>query len=228
MNRTPDKEGLRWSLPEALEVPPEELRVRLDFYQDSVVMHLVEDGVNITRMVSASDVALAMLREIPLTSGLLPQNALWWSQSSAGPEVALWRPPRVWPVALIAEPLKPPHRFRLPMPGLIFICRPGSPPRIFAAKERPRHLEDTLYHAPLFNLFPEGGSCAGTHKYPQNVDEIPESFFTSFFSPTGVDSNRSRKYPGNLMELWREINGRNRYPMGDLVPCARVEDVMRR
>lgn len=227
MNPTPDKESLRWSLPEALEVPPEELQVRLDFYQDSVVMHLVEAGSTTTRMVSASDVTLAMLREIPLTSGLLPASALWWGQSRDGPEVALWRPPRVWPVALIAEPMKPPHRFRLPMPGLIFICRPGSPPRVFAARKRPQHLGDTIYHAPLFNLFPEGGSCAGTHRYPQNIDEIPESFLTSFFSPTGAQ-NRSKKHPDNLMELWRELNGKRRYPMKDLVPCAKVEDVMKR
>ena len=70
----------QWALPERLAVPPDELRVRLDFYHDTVVMHLVEDGVITTRMVSARDVAMALLREVPLNSGLLPEGALWWGQ----------------------------------------------------------------------------------------------------------------------------------------------------
>jgi len=228
MSLTPDKESLRWTLPEALEIPPDDLKVRLDFYHDSVLMHLVEDGVITTRMVSASDVALAMLREIPLSSGILPPSALWWSQSDNGPEIALWRPPRVWPVALVAEPLKPPHRLHLPMPGLIFVCRPGAPPRVYAAKERLGDLENTIYHAPLYNLFQDGRSCPGTHKYPNNIDEIPESFFSSFFTPTADDRGRSKKYPQNLMDLWRELDGKRRYPMSDLVPLGKVEDVMRK
>lgn len=227
MSLSHEPKPLQWALPEALEVPPDQLKVRLDFYGDSVLMYVVDNGRITTRMVSARDIAMAMLREIPLTSGLLPPSALWWSQSRDGPEVALWRPPRVWPVALVAEPLKPPHRLRLPMPGLIFVCRPASAPRVYAATKRPRSLESAIYHAPLFNLFTDGRSCPGTHKYPENIDEIPESFFASFFSPTGVDSNRSRKYPGNLMNLWRELDGKKRYPVRDLVQFGTVRDIMR-
>jgi len=203
MSLTPDKGSFHWSLPTSLDVPPDELKVRLDFYSEAVVMFMIEDGKTTTRMVSANDVAMAMLQEVPLTSGILPSTALWWNHGRNGPELALWRPPRVWPVALVSELLKPPHRLRLPMPGLIFVCRAGSPPRVYAAKERPGCLENIVYHAPLFNLFPDGRSCAGTHKYPADINGIPESFFTSFFSPTGVDSNRSMKYPRNLMALSR-------------------------
>lgn len=227
MSQTRDKESWRWSLPTSLEVPPDELQVRLDFYHEAVVMSVVDDGKTVTRMVSAGDIAMAMLREVPLTSGILPSSALWWSHSN-GPEIALWRPPRVWPVALVSEPLKPPHRLRLPMPGLIFVCRPGSPPWIYAAKERPGCLENILYHAPLFNVFPDGRSCAGTHKYPTDIDEIPESFFASFFSLEVNYAGRSVRHPDNLMALWRELDGKKRYPMSDLVPFGKVEDVMRK
>lgn len=218
---------LQWALPDQLDIPPDELKVRLDFYRDSVVMYLVQDGTITTRMVSASDVALAMLREVPLTSGILPASALWWSQGRDGPEVALWRPPRVWPVAVMAEPLKPPLRMRLPMPGLIFVCRQGSPPRVYASRERPKSLETTIYHAPLFNLFHDGRTCAGTHRFPDVIDEIPESFFSSFFSIEASYEGRSQKHPRNLMALWRELDGKRRYPISDLVPLGTVMDIIK-
>ena len=66
----------QWALPDGLEVPPDELKCRLDFYQDTVVLYLVDKGVITTRMVSARDVALALLREIPLRSGVLPEGTL--------------------------------------------------------------------------------------------------------------------------------------------------------
>lgn len=224
---SPEPQTYQWALPEALEVPPDELQARLDFYQDAVILHLVEKGVITTRMVSAGDVALALLREVPLWSGMLPQDALWWGQTKEGPVVALWRPPRVWPVALETEPLKPPRRLRLPMPGLIFLCQPGRPPRVYAAKRRPQRPDEVVYHAPLFNVFLDGRSCPGTHRYPEAVEEIPESFFRSLFSPTGDHAGRSLSHPKDLLSLWEELDGKRRYPLHDLVTFRKVEDIMK-
>ena len=167
-----------------------------------------------------------MLSEVSLSSGLLPGNTLWWNQGSRGPEIALWRAPQVWPVALQMEAFKPPERYHLPMPGLIFVCRPGSSPTIYAAKKRPVSRKDNLYHAPLFNVFTNGSTCPGTHKFPDNVDEIPESFFTSFFTATADWRQRSKKYPGDLARLWRELDGKPKYPMRDLVYIAKVEEIV--
>lgn len=161
---TTEPQGYQWALPESLEVPPDELKARLNFYQDSIILYLLDQGVITTRVVSARDIVLALLREVRLGSGLLPEGGLWWSQGKEGVEVALWRSARVWPVALATEPLKPPRRMKLPMPSLIFICSPGRPPKVYAAKRRPKSLEDVIYHAPLFNVFSEGRTCPG---YPQ-------------------------------------------------------------
>ncbi len=217
----------QWALPEGLDLPPDELQVRLDFYRDAVVMHLLDDGTITTRMVSARDITLALLKEVPLSSGMLPEGALWWRQSRRGAEVALWRPPRIWTVALETEPLKPAKRLRLPMVGLVFICSPGKPPSVYAAKKKPRRPQDHIYHAPLFNLFRDGSSCPGTHNYPVDIGEIPESFFLSFFSPTGEDKGRSKKYPTSLLKLWQHLDGKKRYPLGDLVQLGTVEDILK-
>ena len=224
MNNEPT--AYQWALPESIDVPTDKLKVRLDFYGNSVVMYSLADGVINTKMVDAREVALAMLRGIPMNSGVLPEGALWWRQGRSGVEVALWRPPQVWQAALQMEAFKPPVRYRLPMPGLIFICRPGTPPRVYAAKKRPVYLSDNLYHAPLFNVFRDGSTCPGSHKYPNDINQIPDSFFTSFFSHTADWRERSKKYPDNLMKLWEEIDGKRRYPMRDLVFIAKVEEII--
>jgi len=216
----------QWALPEGVDIPPDELQVRLDFYRESVVMYLVQNGVITTRMVSARDIAMAMLKEVPLSSGLLPNNALWWQQGREGIEIALWRPPRVWRVALQVEAFKPPRRFNLPLPGLIFVCTPARSPRVYAAKRRPRNIEETIYHAPLFNVFADGRTCGGTHCFPDRVDEIPESFMLSFFTIDAQWKDRSQKYPDNLLKLWEELDGKKRYPLGDLVPFGKLEKIM--
>ena len=197
--------------------------MRLDFYDSSVVMHILEDGVSTTLRVSARDVAAALLSEMPLMSGLLSPNILWWSPH----EVGIWEAPQIRPVALVLEAFKQPQRFRLPMPGLIFICRPGQPPRIFAAKSRPRKMEEPIYHAPLFNIFHDGRSCQGTHKYPLKVEDIPASFFSSWFTVDAHIKGRSVKFPDNLLKLWEYLNGRKRYPLDDLVQCGTLADILK-
>ena len=218
--------GHQWALPEGVNVPPDEIKARLDFYGDSIIFYLMDGGVIKTKMVSARDVTLALLREVSMASGLLPPGALWWKQGREGQVIALWRPPKVWPVALQLEAFKPPRRFRLPMPGLIFLCTAGRPPRVYAAKKRPESIKQVIYHAPLFNVYQNGTTCAGTHQYPTDISEVPESFFTSFFTREAFQEGRSNKHPKDLLKLWEELDGRKRYPLKDLVPIGHVEDLL--
>ena len=216
----------QWALPDTLEVPRDPLQLRLDFHRDAILMYLLDEGVMHTRMVSALDIAQALTQELPISSGLLPEGALWWASGRNGTVVALWQPPKVWKVAIMLEPLKPPRRFSLPMPGLIFLCTPAQPPRVVAAKRRPRSLQDKVYHAPLYNIFQGGSTCPGTHKYSERIEDIPTSFFISFFSPAGNHQDRSKKYPKDLLKLWEELDGKKRYPLKDLVEFGKVEDLI--
>lgn len=219
--------GYQWALPENVEVPPDELKVRLDFYGQSVVMYIVEKGIVTTRMVSAQDVALALLRDIPLGSGVLPENTLWWQHRQDGsPVVALWRPPQVWSAALQLEPFKPPRRFKLPMPGLIFVCRPGHPPRVVAVKKRPTTAEEPIYYAPLYNIFMSGETCPGSHRYSEDISKIPEEFFTAFFTQS-IGGEVSRQYGKDLLKLWESIDGTRRFPLRDLIQCGKVENLLK-
>ena len=149
-----------------------------------------------------------------------------WNQGETGQVVALWRPPQVWSVALQREAFKPPARLRLPMPGLVFVCSPGRAPWVYAATSRPTDAEQRLFRAPAFNVFRDGRVCPGSHKFPEEVGLIPESFFQSYFSLTGDSRDRSKKHADNLIALWEELDGKTEYPMEDLVPQCTVGQAM--
>ena len=145
------------------------------------------------------------------------------------------RPGRWWPsggrrrsgpVALQREAFKPPARLRLPMPGLVFVCSPGRPPWVYAALSRPTDPEQHLFRAPAFNVFRDGRVCPGSHRFPEEVGLIPESFFQSYFSLTGDSRDRSKKHADNLQALWEEIDGQTEYPVEDLVPQCTVAQAM--
>ena len=215
-------EALSWALP-GVEVPPDPLRLRLDIHEDTIVLRSFRDGVTTVKPVSALDLTRAFARKLRISSGVLPLNALWWEMGPEGEEVALWRPPQVWKLALVEEAFQAPRRFRLPMPGLIFICSAGRPPALYAAKKRPAGPGWPICHAPLFNVFRTGATCAGTHKYPDRLEEVPESFMVSFFTKAGDYQGRSRKHPKDLLALWEELDGKLHYPIRDLVPFGTLK-----
>ena len=221
-----NRQNVQWAKAPISDVPRDRLMMRLDFYQENLILKGYEGEMVWTRRISADSIATALMRHMGARSGLLPPDALWWKQSSEGTITALWREPRVWAAALQEKAFEKPARFQLPMPGLVFICAPGRPPWVFAARERPTSPEDQLYHTPTFNVFQDGRVCPGNHAFPERPEDIPESFFQSHFSMTGHTEGRSKKHRGELIQLWEEINGQDEYPLEDLVECATLEEVM--
>ena len=215
---TADVDTTQWSLPGQDDVPRDQLQVQLEVYKETILLRGFEGDSTWVRTVSADEIAGVFTQHLGFSSGLLPENALWWSQGETGQVVALWRPPQVWAVALQREAFHPPARLRLPMPGLVFVCSPGRAPWVYAALERPTKGEQPLYRAPAFNVFSDGRVCPGSHRFPEEVGLIPESFFQSFFSLTGDLRNRSKKHPDDLKALWEELDGQSEYPIDDLVP----------
>ena len=203
------------------------LRARLDVYEETVILRTFSGEFTTTKVVSPDDIATAFTAKLDFSSGLLPANCLWWKRRAGGGRVAaVWRDPQVWSVALQTKPFEPPRRLQLPMPGLLFVCGAGSTPYIFAAPERPQKESDVLYKAPCFNVFNNHRVCPGTHQFPADPGEVPESFFTSFFSRTGQYERRSKSHPDNLLDLWDELDGTTVYPMTDLMECGRLLDAL--
>ncbi|MFN8632924.1 MAG: hypothetical protein U0893_03650 [Chloroflexota bacterium] len=216
-------------LPVDLELEEDPLRLRLDFHDESVVMHDYAESVTRTRLVSVLDVAHALASELDLDTGLLPREALWWARTAAGVRIAVWREPKVWTVRLRERYDAKPRRLRLPMPGLVFVCMPGrQPPYVFAAKARPSNLSSAVYRCPAFNVFDSGRVCTGSHAFPAAASKVPEAFFESYFSAVeSTGRGRSRRHPDDVGRLWDELRGQASFPLDDLVPHGTVADVMR-
>ena len=221
-----DTDTTRWSLPGQTDVPRDELKMQMEVYDETLLLRGFGGDSNWVRTVSADEIARVFTEHLGFSSGLLPRETLWWNQGETGQVVALWRPPKVWPVALQREAFKAPARLRLPMPGLVFVCSPGRAPWVYAALSRPVEPEQELFRAPVFNVFSDGRACPGSHTFPEEVERIPESFFQSFFSLTGDTTDRSRKHPDNLQSLWEELDGKSKYPLQDLVPQCTVAQAM--
>ncbi len=228
-----NKPELQWALPPAAQTPPDRLAFRIDIYQESILLYDYEyrnnddhPGTTIeTRLVSAGDLTRIIGQHSRFHTGLLSANVLWKTMTANGIFTGWWQPPKVWDIALQAEPFEPTERLKLPMPGLVFIHTPHQAPWVFAAARKPRRKGDKLYHAPTYNVFQNGRVCPGNHAFPQDPDSLPESFFQSFFSPV-EENNKSRKYPNNLGRLWKELNGKTKYPLEDLVPqCTLAEAI---
>ena len=219
-------EAYQWAIPAQLDVPKDPLRLRLDFHHQAVVLHLFEDGIAGTKVVSAMDVAHVLAQELSFSTGMLPKNTLWWTNTAGGPVFALWEEPKVHRLALQEMPGQPPRRFSVPLPGIIFLCSPGQAPWVFALKKRPTKESDMVYRAPFCNIFQSGRVCTGNHKFPRDVGQQPDSFFRSFFSPTADLQDRSGRFPQNVVNLWEFLDGKKKYPLNDLVKHGRVKDLM--
>jgi PRTRC genetic system protein B len=218
------------ALPPELDVEDDPLRLRLDFHDESVILHDYSDRSGVTtRLVAALDVAHALASELDLTTGLLPPDTLWVVKRASGAWVALWEPPRVRTVRLRTSLEAPARRYRLPCPGLVFLCPPaGQAPYVFAARDRPRREADALYHAPFYNVFASGRVCVGTHPFPHDPARVPHAFFASYFS-AAIDTARdkSRRHPDDIGLLWAEVDKARAFPLDDLVPQLTVGDALR-
>ncbi len=225
MNHWTD-DGIKWAEPDRTPTERDRIRMRLDIYEENLVLKCYDQDATWTRPVDADRIAAAFIEDMGARTGLLPPGSLWWKQSQEGVITALWREPRVWNAALQVKAFEAPERFRLPMPGLVFIAAPGRAPWVFAATRRPEEPDETLYRARAFNVFHNGRVCPGNHRFPDRAEEVPESFFQSHFSMPGDTHRRSKKHPNQLYALWKELDGKAEYPVEDLVQYCTVADAM--
>jgi hypothetical protein len=226
-NKAPAKPpAFSWAVPKELGIPADPLRLRLDFHHQSTVMTYFQGDIVTTKQIDAMDVAHALASDLSFGSGLLPPDTLWWQNTRSGPVFALYVEPKIWKLALQEDIMKPPQRFNIPLPGLIFLCTPGQSPWVYAVKKRPTKEADTVYRAPLANIFNNGRSCPGSHQYPTRIADVVQSFFISFFSATADLSHRSKKYPKNVLQLWKYLDGKTKFPNDDLIEHGTISDLM--
>lgn len=212
-------------LPKGIKAGRDKLMMSLHIYHEAIVLQDVERKAGTFRFVSAQDIATALNKNLTFSSGILPENTLWWSNSKGGQLVAIWVEPGVRRLAVKEDAMKTAKRYNVPLPGLIFLCRPGLSPWIYAALKRPEAPRDIIYHAPLANVYEDGRICGGSVKWPQDMGKIPEAFLTSFFT-RHLGTRSSKKYPNDITKQWAAVDGKKEWPASDLVARGTLQDLL--
>lgn len=164
------------------------------------------------------------------STGLLPENVMFWQRKHDAERVAIWMPPArrtiTWRSGKRAEKLT------VPLPGFVFIGA-GKQYSIFAAPKRSASERDTLYTAPLPNVHGDGTICAGDVEFPRcalsTIQQAADLFFGSEFNHDlssdkitpahwhPVASNEAAPRSQSLLQFYRTLAGKTRFPMQRLV-----------
>lgn len=192
------------------------LQGRLDFFSDFIVLSKFWQGqLSEQYVVDPMEVATA-LAGLDLSSGLLPDNCLFWSKKGGHDRLGVYVPPRVWLVSIRGEE----QAWRVPLPGLVFTGH-GYDFSLWAVAERPTDRQAPLYLAPCPNVHPEG-VCRGNAPFPRaspaTLWQAVDVFFHSKFN-RDLSNAKSLAYPDCVLEQWRALSqaGAESYPLADLV-----------
>ena len=166
-------EEITWAESETWRPQPDRLTAQIEIYEENVILRLHKEDRVVTRRIHPKDLADLFAGDIVFTTGLLPDDTLWHVRSHAKRITALWREPRVWPVALQYKPFEDPRRLMLPMPGLVFLCTPSTPPRVFAAKAKPTSKSDQLYRGSHLQRLQQGRRLPRQPQVPQGCGADP-------------------------------------------------------
>jgi hypothetical protein len=227
--RTNKPRALHWQLPESLGIPPDPVRMVINFHDQAVVVKTFGE-INAVKIVSANDIAHALSEELGYSTGILPgaadsANTLYWQNTKDGPVLALYEPPRVCKLVMDKYD-KEPKVYEVPAPGLVFLCRAAKAPAVFAVKQRPAGEMEKLYHAPFPNVYENGKSCPGSHRYPADTGKIPEHFLRSLFAGSGY-CKLSDKFGGDVVKLWESLKGKKEYPLDDLIEWGPLANLVK-
>ncbi len=208
---------------EGLSGKPQELRVRLDIYDEALFRTSYQDGRPVSfDEVSPLDVAAA-LSGLDVGAGILPRDVLFYSRAGSGGLVGVYLPPqrRILRLGSAAEPLT------VPTPPLVFAGRDNNFYVYALAIGDWPTAETELCRAPFPNVYSGGRICRGTVKFPPcGLDTIHRAaalFFESNFNHD-LSNGKSRRHPDDVTAMWRALHdeGDEVYLLDDLVAMGKT------
>ncbi|MBN2389915.1 MAG: hypothetical protein JXR84_04285 [Anaerolineae bacterium] len=208
-------------------LPHQELKARLDVYEEALVLTKFEMGAaTACYEVAPGDVATAFSGEELLT-GVLPEGCLWYRQGAE--QIGLYLAPQVWRVQLTQGVL-----LRTPLPGMVFVgC--GSRYRLFAVKQRPSNGTERLFRAPVPNVFDNGEICKGTVPFKTSSVQTIREMMRLFFEDSVFNNHLAvgkiggeKRHLDDVRELWKDLSQAEatEFPTDELIKTVlRLEDL---
>ena len=190
--------------------------VILTIYPEATILEKVlDDGSHVCHPVSPADLA-AQLNQIPLSTGLLPHNTLFWRQVGGEELIGIYVPPRRWRTIAYER------RYHLPMPGILFMGTKQAY-TVFAVKQKPKKPETELYHLPVPNVDGNGRICLGQAPFPTAGRGTIYQALKLFMEGSQFNHDNSRQrcvsFPDNTLALWDKLDEQKKFPLDELVPA---------
>lgn len=85
-----------------------------------------------------------------------------------------------------------------------------------------------VYHSPFFNVYESGTCCMGNIDLPQHASPGDISEWEDAFFGGACNGHIAPKLQGmDPCELWKTIKGKKEFPLGYLVPCGTVGEIIK-
>lgn len=197
------------------------LLARIEVFQETIVMTRFDgDGQGVATYEVAPESLAAAFAGIPIATGLLPKNVLFYSRDDRGERIGVFLPRCVRRLAVVDGGER--RVYRIALPPMVFAGHETAYVA-FACKQRPGE-DDRLYHAPLPNVHTNGKICAGSVEFPVcslgTIYRAAKAFFGSDFNQHLVN-RKSKAQPDDVTAMWAALAGSGAaWPLDDLVPIG--------
>jgi PRTRC genetic system protein B len=196
----------------------QDLKLHVDVFSESVVLTRFEEGAaTATYEVAPEDLAAAFAG-IPVATGLLPKDCLFFARRGSQDYIAIYIPPGRR--TLSVKPSKRAVTIRPVLPALVFAGE-GIEYRVYAVKQRPSEPAESLFHAPFPNVYNDGRICPGNVTFPVcstgTIHQAAALFLESNFNHD-LAAGKCNSHD-NVVNLWRALAKRNarNFPASELI-----------
>lgn len=171
-----------------------------------------------TKQVALESVA-GVFNDVPVGTGLLPQNILFIEHARGNARVGVYVPAGTHKLLTLQQ------SYNLPMPAFVLVGQ-GHSYELYAVKGEWPDRYTEMFYPPMPNIFPDGSVCAGEMTFPQcepgNIWKVWEMVEGSYF--TGHLTGGRCKSHKSIFDLWHEMHlaGADTFPNDELVSTEKT------
>ena len=206
-----------------LRPPPHSLtdaRAELIFLNNGQLLFCSrEHGVHTAKFVHSEDVKRAF-HPIVSDSGWLPPDLVRWGHGNGKEWVVLFKSGRLYNLTLVT-PEREQQVIRVPLPSVV-ILTVDHDLYVWAVKTPTFNPDTAPFQLPLPNVAQNGHVCFGANKHVpatlQTAQNVWETWITGAFTGEAC-TQKSKRYPDDVRDRLRALEGKEKYPQSDLVPC---------